>query len=156
MAKKSIKSGLFAPNLKNKHYSKYHRKLYKTKVFSTNLTSFDPTLVLKKSTYFIQSLAGFKMNSSLLELSIKILRKFVKRKGKFRLLCFPCVSYTSKPIQVRMGKGKGPVVWWFFPVKSGSVLFEIIGIDDRPYLLSLVRRLSDKMPVKLRLLGSED
>jgi large subunit ribosomal protein L16 len=155
MSKKSTKSGLFAPNLKNKYYSKYHRKLYKKKVFSTNLTSFDATCILEKPTYFIQSLSGFKMNSSLLDLSIKILRKFIKRKGKFRLLCFPCVSYTSKPVQVRMGKGKGPIIWWFFPVKPGSVLFEIIGIDDRAYLLSLVRKLGDKMPAKLRLLDSE-
>lgn len=57
-----------------------------------------------------------------------IVRK-TKRKGKFWIRIFPSIPITAKPIEVRMGKGKGALSHWAARVRSGTVLFEVCGIN---------------------------
>jgi large subunit ribosomal protein L16 len=57
-----------------------------------------------------------------------ITRKF-KRAGKIWITIFPSISITEKPLEVRMGKGKGKPSFWVCKVKAGQILFEMDGIS---------------------------
>ena len=56
--------------------------------------------------------------------------RHMKRRGKVWLRVFPYKSFTKKPLEVRMGKGKGNVEGWRAPVKPGRVLFEVSGCSE--------------------------
>jgi large subunit ribosomal protein L16 len=74
----------------------------------------------------------------------------MKRKGKLWIRIFPDKPITQKPIEVRMGKGKGNPEYWVAVVKPGRVLFEVAGISE-----SIARsafRLADaKLGVRTRM-----
>jgi large subunit ribosomal protein L16 len=63
---------------------------------------------------------------------------------------FPNHSYTAKPLETRMGKGKAEVEGWVARVKPGTVMFEIGGVDEHVAKLALCR-VAHKMPIKCRL-----
>ena len=75
-----------------------------------------------------------------------IIRK-TKRKGKLWIRIFPSIPITSKPIEVRMGKGKGSVAHWAARVRSGTVLFEICGINLNLAIIAF-RTGGAKLPIK--------
>ena len=56
--------------------------------------------------------------------------RHVKRRGKIWIRIFPDKPITSKPAEVRMGKGKGTVEAWVAPVKAGRILYEMEGIEE--------------------------
>ena len=56
--------------------------------------------------------------------------RHVKRRGKIWIRIFPDKPITSKPAEVRMGKGKGSVEGWVAPVKAGRILYEMEGIEE--------------------------
>ena len=74
---------------------------------------------------------------------------FLKREGKVYIRVFPDHSYTSKPLEVRMGKGKAEVEGWVAVVKPGTVLYEIGGVEEEVAKEALLR-VAHKMPVKCR------
>jgi len=75
-----------------------------------------------------------------------IVRK-IKRKGKIWIRVFPDLPITSKPIETRMGKGKGTVKFWSARVKSGTMLFELCGINFKTATIAF-RTGSAKLPLK--------
>jgi large subunit ribosomal protein L16 len=79
------------------------------------------------------------------------INRHMKRKGKLWIRIFPDKPVTQKPIEVRMGKGKGNPEYWVAVVKPGMMLFEIDGVPDRIARESL--RLADaKLGVRTRLI----
>ena len=74
---------------------------------------------------------------------------FLKREGKVHIRIFPDHSYTQKPLEVRMGKGKAEVAGWVAVVKPGTVLYEIGGVEENVAKEALLR-VAHKMPVKCR------
>ncbi len=74
---------------------------------------------------------------------------FLKREGKVYIRIFPDHSYTAKPLEVRMGKGKAEVEGWVAVVRPGTVLFEIGGVEEAVAKEALLR-VAHKMPVKCR------
>ena len=56
--------------------------------------------------------------------------RFIKRSGKVWLRLFPDKPITKKPIEVRMGAGKGSVEFWVAPIQPGRMLYEIEGVDE--------------------------
>ncbi len=58
------------------------------------------------------------------------INRHMKRKGKLWIRIFPDKPVTEKPIEVRMGKGKGNPEYWCAVVKPGTVLFEVTGVPD--------------------------
>ncbi len=74
---------------------------------------------------------------------------FLKREGKVYIRIFPDHSYTQKPLEVRMGKGKAEVAGWVAVVKPGTVLYEIGGVEEEVAKEALLR-VAHKMPVKCR------
>ena len=76
---------------------------------------------------------------------------FLHREGKVYIRIFPDKPVSGKPLEVRMGKGKGETKDWVAVVKPGTVLFEIAGVDENTAKDAL-RRAAMKMPVRCRML----
>jgi large subunit ribosomal protein L16 len=76
---------------------------------------------------------------------------FLHREGKVYIRVFPDKPITSKPLETRMGKGKGEPEAWVAAVKPGTVLYEIAGTDESTAKDAL-RRVACKMPVRCRMI----
>ncbi|MDI9346932.1 MAG: 50S ribosomal protein L16 [Methylacidiphilales bacterium] len=63
-----------------------------------------------------------------IEAARRAITRYIKRGGKVWIRIFPDVPVTKKPIEVRMGKGKGPVEYWISRIQPGKVLFELEGV----------------------------
>jgi large subunit ribosomal protein L16 len=74
---------------------------------------------------------------------------YLKRVGKVYIRIFPHQSVSSKPLETRMGKGKGEVDHWVARVKPGTVLYEIGGVPEDVAKQALVR-VCHKMPIRCR------
>ncbi|MDR4496562.1 MAG: 50S ribosomal protein L16 [Candidatus Scalindua sp.] len=78
--------------------------------------------------------------------------RYVSREGKLIIRVFPHKSVTAKPIETRMGKGKGEPDKWVAVVKPGTVLYEIGGISE-DVARQAFTRVAYKMPVKVRFIS---
>src|SRR4030043_770915 len=75
---------------------------------------------------------------------------FLHREGKVYLRLFPHKPVSAKPLETRMGKGKGEPAFWVARIRPGMILFEISGVDEEVAKRALLR-VAHKMPVKCRL-----
>ena len=66
-----------------------------------------------------------------IEAGRRTISRFVKRGGKLWIRVFPDKPISRKPVEVRMGSGKGNVEYWVAKVKPGKVLFEMEGVDEK-------------------------
>jgi large subunit ribosomal protein L16 len=73
--------------------------------------------------------------------------RFMKREGKVWIRIFPDKPITSKPAEVRMGKGKGALDHWVAIVKPGTIMFEIDGVP-RAVAQEALRLAAQKLPVQ--------
>lgn len=73
----------------------------------------------------------------------------MKRKGKLYIRIFPSKPITKKPLEVRMGKGKGGVDQWVAVVKPGTMLFEIEGVSES-LAKECLRLAATKLPIRAR------
>lgn len=78
--------------------------------------------------YGIQSLGRAKLTANQLEAARVAINRHLKRKGKMWTRVFPHKPITKKPLEVRMGQGKGPVEYYVAQIKPGAVLFEVAGV----------------------------
>ena len=65
-----------------------------------------------------------------IEAARRAITRYVKRGGKLWIRVYPDKPITKKPVEVRMGKGKGNVEYWVAPIQPGRVLFEIQGVSE--------------------------
>ncbi|MDD2207408.1 MAG: 50S ribosomal protein L16 [Aminobacterium sp.] len=84
---------------------------------------------------------------------IAISRK-MKKGGKIWIRIFPDHPFTKKPLETRMGKGKGTPEFWVAPVKRGRILFEVAGVS-REVVEDAFRTASHKLPVKVKIVARE-
>ena len=80
--------------------------------------------------------------------------RHVKRGGKVWIRIFPDKPFTKKPAETRMGKGKGAPEYWVAPVKPGTVMFELGGVD-RKMAEEAMKRAGSKLPIKTKFLVRE-
>lgn len=73
----------------------------------------------------------------------------LKRKGKLWIRIFPDKPYTKKPLEVRMGKGKGGVEGWVSVVRPGRILFELDGVTEAQARTAM-RLAAFKLPIRVR------
>ena len=78
--------------------------------------------------------------------------QYVRGEGRVFIRIFPQKSVTSRPLETRMGKGKGEPDRWVAVVKPGTVLFELGGVS-RDTARSCFNRVAHKLPVRVRLVG---
>ena len=65
-----------------------------------------------------------------IEAARRAITRYVKRGGKLWIRVYPDKPVTKKPVEVRMGKGKGNVEYWVAPIQPGRVLYEIQGVTE--------------------------
>ena len=80
--------------------------------------------------YGLQSLERCWLDTREIEAARVAINHFMKRRGKVWIRVFPQKSYTKKPLETRMGKGKGPLESWVAVVRPATVLFELEGIPE--------------------------
>lgn len=80
--------------------------------------------------------------------------RHVKRGGKLFIRVFPDKPVSKKPLEVRMGKGKGSPEFWVAIIKPGRVLFEIEGVDEK-LAREAFRLAASKLPIKCRFVSRE-
>ena len=83
------------------------------------------------------------------------INRFLKRDGKVWIRIFPDKPYTKKPLEVRMGKGKGNTEGWVAVVKPGRVLFEVDGVS-REAAYEALRLASNKLPIRTKFVSRID
>ena len=77
-------------------------------------------------------------------------QQYIRGEGRLYIRVFPHKSITSRPLETRMGKGKGEPEHWVAVVRPGTVLFELAGVTEQQAKLCLAR-LAHKMPVRVRM-----
>jgi len=80
------------------------------------------------------------------------IQRHTKRQGKLWIRVFPDKPLTKKPLEVRMGSGKGSVELWVAVVKPGRVLFEIAGVPEE-MARSAFKTAASKLPVATKFLA---
>jgi len=80
--------------------------------------------------------------------------RYMKRGGKVWIKIFPHTPYTKKPLEVRMGSGKGAPEGWVAPVKRGKVMFEVAGVSEE-VAREAFRLAGHKLPVKVKFVKRE-
>jgi large subunit ribosomal protein L16 len=101
--------------------------------------------------YGLQSLEQSWITARQIEAGRVAATHYLQREGRVYIRIFTDKPVSSKPLETRMGKGKGETKEWVATIKPGMVLFEIGGVDDETAKHALVR-VAHKMPVRCRLL----
>ena len=99
--------------------------------------------------YGLQSLGRAWVTAIQLEACRVAINRELKRKGKLWIRVFPDKPYSKKPLEVRMGKGKGAVEGWVVVIKPGRILFELGGIPESLAKIAL-RLAASKLPIQTR------
>ena len=90
-----------------------------------------------------------------IEAARRAITRHMKRQGRVWIRIFPDVPVSAKPVEVRMGKGKGSTVYWAAKVKPGRIMFEIDGVGE-VVAREALRLGAMKLPVTTRVVIRED
>ncbi|GLS88834.1 MULTISPECIES: 50S ribosomal protein L16 [Cypionkella] len=90
-----------------------------------------------------------------IEAARRAITRHMKRQGRVWIRIFPDVPVSSKPTEVRMGKGKGSTDYWAAKVKPGRIMFEIDGVSEI-IAREALRLGAMKLPVTTRVVARED
>ncbi|MDP4578714.1 MAG: 50S ribosomal protein L16 [Schleiferiaceae bacterium] len=105
--------------------------------------------------YGIKSLEEVWMTARQIEAARIAATRYMKREGQLWIRIFPDKPITKKPLEVRMGKGKGAVEYWAAVVRPGRMLFELDGVTEEVAREAL-RLAAQKLPVKTKLVVRRD
>jgi large subunit ribosomal protein L16 len=99
--------------------------------------------------YGLQALAPAWITAKQIEAGRVACSHYLHREGRVFIRIFPHKPVSAKPLEVRMGSGKGEPEFWCAVVKPGTVLFEVAGVDE-PTAKRCLARVAHKMPIKCR------
>ena len=102
--------------------------------------------------YGLQALERCWMDTKQIEAARVAIARHMKRHGKMWIRIFPQKSFTKKPLETRMGKGKGPVESWVAVVRPANVLFEVDGVTE-PIARESLRLAATKLPIRTRFIS---
>ena len=102
--------------------------------------------------YGLQSLERCWLDTKQIEAARVAINRNMKRRGKMWIRIFPDKSYTKKPLETRMGKGKGPLESWVAVIRPANVLFEVDGVTEAVARESL-RLAATKLPIKTKFIS---
>ena len=103
----------------------------------------------------LMSLDNERITSRQIEAARQAVTRYLKRGGKVWIRIFPQTPVSKKPLDVKMGSGKGEPQFWVAKVKAGTVMFEVAGVDEEKAREAL-RLASHKLPVKCKILKKEE
>ena len=102
--------------------------------------------------YGLQSLKPGWITARQIEAGRIAASHFLQREGRLFIRIFPHKPVSAKPLETRMGKGKGEPEFWVAIVKPGTVMFEITGVDE-PTAKRALARVAHTMPVPCRFVA---
>jgi large subunit ribosomal protein L16 len=102
--------------------------------------------------YGLQAVGRCFVTSRQIEASRMAIQRHVKRAGKLWIRIFPDKPVTKKPLEVRMGSGKGAVEGWVAVVRPGKVMFEIAGVPEKT-AREAFHLAAAKLPLETRFLA---
>jgi len=102
--------------------------------------------------YGLQSLQRCWLDTRQIEAARVAVTRFMKRRGKVWIRIFPQKSFTKKPLETRMGKGKGPLESWVAVIRPANVLFEVDGVPEAVARESM-RLAATKLPIKTKFIS---
>ena len=104
--------------------------------------------------YGLQSQQGAWVTNRQIEAARVAMTRYMKRQGKVWIRIFPHMAKTAKPLEVRMGSGKGSPDGFVAVVKEGTVMFEVGGISEE-IAREALRLASHKLPVRTKFVKRE-
>ena len=110
---------------------------------------------LNFGSYGLKAVSPERVTARQIEAARRAITRHLRRTGRVWIRIFPDVPVSSKPAEVRMGKGKGTPEFWVARVKPGRIMFEIDGVDD-DIAKEALRLAAMKLPVKTRVVVRED
>lgn len=110
---------------------------------------------LSNGMFGIKSLDYSFITSRQIEAARIAATRFMKREGQLWIKIFPDKPITKKPLEVRMGKGKGAVEFWAAVVKPGRIMFEVGGVP-LSVAKEALRLAAQKLPVKTKFIVARD
>ena len=122
------------------------RKTFKGKIHGNAKGGF----TLNFGSYGLKALEPERVTARQIEATRRAVTRYMKRQGKVWIRVFPDTPVSAKPIEVRMGKGKGSVDRWVARVQPGRILFEIDGVPDEVALEAL-RLGAAKLPIRTKI-----
>lgn len=124
---------------KRTKYRKQHKGRNRGLAQSGNRVSFGE--------YGLKSLERGRITARQIEAARRAMTRHVRRVGKIWIRVFPDVPVTKKPLEVRMGKGKGNVEYWVSKVQPGRMLYEMEGVPEE-IARKAFKLAAAKLPVK--------
>ena len=97
--------------------------------------------------YGLKALTRGYLTATQIEACRVAINREMKRKGKLWIRIFPDKSYSKKPLEVRMGKGKGAIEGWVAVVRPGRILFEMDGVPEAT-AQECLRLAATKLPIR--------
>lgn len=128
-----------------------HRKVFKGKI--RGVATVGNTIAFGE--FALQSQGHERITSRQIESARQAMTRYVKRGGKIWIRIFPHTPVTRKPLDVKMGSGKGNPEFFVAKVKPGTVLFEMQGVTEE-IAREAMRLAGHKLPVKTKFLTKEE
>lgn len=97
----------------------------------------------------LKAMAPERITARQIEAARRALTRHMKRAGRVWIRVFPDKPISSKPAEVRMGKGKGSVEFWVAPIRPGRILFEIDGVAE-DLAAEAIRLGAAKLPIRTK------
>ena len=131
---------------KRTKYRRPHRVSYEGKAKGRN--------EILNGDYALVALEGAWITNRQIEAARIAMTRAIKRQGKVWICVFPAKPLTAKPLETRMGKGKGPVDKWVMNIKPGRICFEMAGVSDEVARVALTLAVH-KLPFKCKIVTKE-
>ncbi|MCG2459832.1 50S ribosomal protein L16 [Flavobacteriaceae bacterium F89] len=110
---------------------------------------------LSNGMFGIKSMDSNFITSRQIEAARIAATRYMKREGQLWIKIFPDKPITKKPLEVRMGKGKGAVEYWVAVVRPGRIMFEVGGVT-MDIAKEALRLAAQKLPVKTKFIVARD
>ena len=101
--------------------------------------------------YGLKAVEPVRMTARQIEAARRVITRHMKRQGNVWIRIFPDVPVSKKPLEVRMGSGKGSPEWWMARIKPGRILFEVDGVPLAQARHAL-ESAAEKLPVKTKFI----
>ncbi len=105
--------------------------------------------------FALKAISAGRINSRQIEAARITMTREMKRQGKSWIRVFPDKPLTRKPLETRMGKGKGSVEEWVMNIKPGRIIFEVAGVSEEISRTALTLALH-KLPFKCKIITAKD
>ncbi len=125
-------------------WRKHHKELQRLRGISSRGAS------LNFGQFGLKAMEPGRITARQIEAARIAMTRHIKRQGRIWIRMFPDLPVSSKPAEVRMGKGKGAPEYWVAAVRMGRVLYEMDGVDE-DLAREALRLAASKLPIRTRI-----